>query len=105
MPILRLLAAVSILGALSPQPVQQTFNRQLRTANGTLPARLKLRWKYKTGGPVVSSAAVSGDRLFIGSGDKNVYALSLRDGKKLWAYTTKDTVDATPLVVGSSVVS
>src|SRR5438552_2368094 len=75
-----------------PSVPAQTFNRQLRTSSDTLPARLKLRWKYKTGGPVVSSAAVSGDRLFIGSGDKNIYALGLRDGKKLWAYKTKDTV-------------
>src|SRR5438067_13158927 len=72
-----------------PATATQTFNRQLRTSNGTLPSTLKLHWKFKTGGPVVSSAAVAGDRLFIGSSDKNVYALSLRDGHRLWAYKTK----------------
>ena len=45
----------------------------LGVANGALPGKLKLLWSFKTGGPVKSSAAISQQRVFIGSDDGNVY--------------------------------
>src|SRR5512134_3354221 len=42
-------------------------------------------WNFKTQGPVKSSPAIRGRRVFVGSGDGNLYALDLQTGKKLWA--------------------
>ena len=50
-------------------------------ASGALPDKLSLLWSFKTGGPVKSSAAIVDGRVFIGSGDGNVYALDWATGK------------------------
>ena len=38
-------------------------------------------WNFKTQGPVKSSPAIEGRRVFFGSGDGNLYALDLNTGK------------------------
>lgn len=43
------------------------------------------RWMYKTAGPILASAAQSGDRLFVASADGVLHGLSL-DGNQLWQY-------------------
>src|SRR6266536_5209746 len=72
-------------------------------AAGNLPDKLSLLWSFKTGGPVKSSAAIVGGRVFIGSGDGQVYALDLGSGKKVWAAKTGGPVDSSPLVLGGKV--
>ena len=42
-------------------------------AGGSLPEHLQLLWTFKTGGPVKSSPAIVGGRVFIGSDDGNLY--------------------------------
>jgi outer membrane protein assembly factor BamB len=75
----------------------------LGVAEGSLPAKPALLWSFKTGGPVKSSAAIVGDRVFIGSGDGNLYALDLARGKKLWSFKTGDEVESSPLVLDGKV--
>ncbi len=72
-------------------------------APGALPEHLSLRWQFKTEGPVLSSAAVENGRVFIGSGDGQLYALSLEDGKKIWSFETEDAVESSPCVVRGTV--
>src|SRR5437773_9795934 len=72
-------------------------------ATGTLPDKLSLLWSFKTGGPVRSSAAIVGGRVFIGSGDGSVYALDLVTGKKIWTARTGGPVDSSPLVLEGGV--
>ncbi len=69
-----------------------------------LPDALVLRWKFKTGGPVKSSAAIVDGRVFVGSDDGQVYALNLKDGAKLWAHNATDPFEASPLVLGGLVI-
>src|SRR6266446_4474299 len=57
-------------------------------ASGALADKLSLLWSFKTGGPIKSSAAIVGGRVFIGSGDSHVYALDLASGKKIWTAKT-----------------
>ena len=57
-------------------------------ASGSLPDKLSLLWSFQSGGPVKSSASIVDGRVFIGSGDSNVYALDLTSGKKIWAAKT-----------------
>ena len=72
-------------------------------AGGGLAEGLELRWTFKTGGPVISSAAIVEDRVFVGSDDGNVYALALGDGKKIWAFKTGGGVESSPLVMEGKV--
>src|SRR2546423_9886791 len=72
-------------------------------AAGNLPDKLSLLWSFKTGGPVKSSAAVVGGRVFIGSGDGLVYALELASGKKVWTAKAGGPVDSSPLVLEGKV--
>jgi hypothetical protein len=75
----------------------------LGLAAGTLDKELSLLWSYKTGGPVKSSAAVVGGKVFIGSGDQHVHAVQLAGGKKLWSFKTEGEVESSPLVLDGRV--
>jgi outer membrane protein assembly factor BamB len=45
-----------------------------------------LKWKYKTGGPILSSPAIGQDgTIYIGSGDSCLYAFSSK-GKLKWKF-------------------
>lgn len=72
-------------------------------ASGALPEKPALLWTFKTTGAVKSSAAISGGRVFIGSNDRNLYALELATGKKLWAFTNSDAIESSPLVLDGKV--
>src|SRR5829696_267609 len=49
-------------------------------SEATLPSQMKLAWSFKTQGPVKSSAAIGGGKVFIGSNDEHLYALDLKSG-------------------------
>ncbi len=67
------------------------------TAKVSTPLRLK--WTFKTDGPVMSSPAIVGDRVYIGSGDSNVHCLNLADGKARWTFTAGGPIEASPLLL------
>ena len=69
----------------------------------TLPATLTLAWKFDTKGAVSSSPAVVGNRVYIGSGSSNLFALNLADGQKLWSFTASGPIEASPLVLDGRV--
>jgi outer membrane protein assembly factor BamB len=62
-----------------------------------LPDKLKLSWSVETGGPVTSTAAIVGESVYIGSYDKKIYALNLKDGSKRWTFETSGAIEASPL--------
>ena len=72
-------------------------------ASGSLPEKPVLVWKFKTGGPVKSSAAIVQNRVYIGSDDSRIYALELAKGKKIWEYKTGGPVASSPLVLDGRV--
>jgi outer membrane protein assembly factor BamB len=72
-------------------------------AEGRLAAPLKLLWSTKTGGPVKSSAAIVGGKVFVGSDDGQVYALELGSGRELWKFKTGEAVESSPLVLAGRV--
>lgn len=93
-------------GAALPAPDWPLFrgSPELRgTTDARLAPPLKLLWTHKTGGPVKSSAAIVGDRVFVGSNDGKLHALALADGKPLWTFATEGPIEASPLVLDGTV--
>ncbi len=67
------------------------------------PADLILRWKFTTGGAVVSSPSLVDGIAYFGSQDKNIYAVNARDGSLIWKFATQDRVYSSPAVVNGKV--
>jgi len=62
-----------------------------------------VKWKFKTGGKILSSPAIAGGLIYIGSDDKNLYAVNLDTGKQVWKFTTKGGVHSSPAVADGTV--
>lgn len=58
-------------------------------------------WLVRTQGPVRSTPAVAGGRIYFGSSDGNVYAVDL-EGRTIWTANTGAAVSASPAVTGGS---
>jgi len=58
-----------------------------------------VKWKFKTGSKIVSSPAVVDSVAYIGSADRNLYAVNTADGSLRWKYATKGGVNSSPAVV------
>jgi outer membrane protein assembly factor BamB len=56
------------------------------------------KWKFKTGGAVISTPAVSGDTAYFGSNDHYLYAVNLADGVQRWKFRTGSRVTSSPAV-------
>lgn len=65
--------------------------------------KLRLKWTYSTGSRVYSSPAVANGVVYVGSEDRNVYALNAETGAKLWNYTTEGLVYSSPAVANGVV--
>jgi eukaryotic-like serine/threonine-protein kinase len=58
----------------------------------------KVKWKFHTGGSVISSPAVAGETIYVGSTDGNLYALTLESGTQKWKFDAKSRVASSPAV-------
>jgi len=74
------------------------------STSGNLADSLSLLWKYKTDGPISSSAVVYSGRVFVGSDDGYIHAVKLKNGHKVWKYKTEDAVQAPVCVVDDMVL-
>jgi len=84
-------------------PMFRGQQRLIGIAGGNLPDKLDFIWKYKTEGQVKSSPVIVDGVVFVGSSDKNIYAIDASDGQKIWAYQTDDMVEATACVIEGAV--
>jgi len=98
-----LLLALPFVGVAADWPMYRGAPPLTGVASDTLPARLSLLWSFKTGGPVKSSAAIVGGRVFVGSDDGDVYAIDLASGKKLWSFKAGGPVESSPLLLDGKV--
>ncbi len=64
----------------------------------------RVRWTFRAGGEIISSANCVGDRILFGAYDGCLYCLSPDSGKLLWKYKTEGPVHGTPAVAGDRVV-
>ncbi|MHA4806524.1 glycosyl hydrolase family 18 protein [Flavitalea flava] len=61
------------------------------------------KWAFKTGGKVFSSPVLQNGLAYIGSEDKNLYAIDIHTGKARWKFITGGAVHSTPAVAAGSV--
>ncbi len=67
------------------------------------PTLSTVKWKFQTASKIVSSPAISGSAIYIGSSDHNLYSLNLEDGSLRWKFATGGPVNSSPAVVGGLV--
>ncbi|HWS99880.1 MAG TPA: PQQ-binding-like beta-propeller repeat protein [Pyrinomonadaceae bacterium] len=104
----RLTAGLCLL-LISPQTAaaQETFHGSAaRTGVYSSPGPKQLggvKWAFKTDGAVVSSPAVSGGLVFVGSLDTNLYAVDQETGAQKWRFKTEGPVASSPAVADGTV--
>src|ERR1700759_5076468 len=57
-----------------------------------------VKWKFRTGGYVNSSAAIDGNRIYFGSADSNLYCLDINSGAVNWKFKTGGAVGSSPAI-------
>ena len=68
-----------------------------------VPKYSKVKWRFQTGGQVISSPAVVGDTVYVGSADHNLYAINRDAGTLKWKFKTGGRVNSSPAVAGGVV--
>jgi len=75
----------------------------MQTADGRGPTNLSLKWKFPTGGQIISSAALFNGVCYFGSFDRNIYAIDATTGVKIWNFTTGFSVGSSVAVFNGKV--
>jgi len=68
------------------------------------PALATVAWKFRTEGRVISSPAVSGDVVFVGSTDQRLYAIDRATGAQRWRFATEGAIASSPAVADGLVI-
>jgi eukaryotic-like serine/threonine-protein kinase len=68
-----------------------------------VPRLAGLKWKFHTGGLIISSPAIAGRLLYVGSTDGYLYAVDIESGAVKWKFATKARVVSSPAVAGGVV--
>jgi len=68
-----------------------------------VPQLSAVKWKFKTGGRVMSSPALVQGTVYIGSNDHNLYAIDAESGALKWKFKTASRVTSSPAVVDGAV--
>ncbi len=82
-----------------------TFHKDLVNSGYTIscaPDTNEVQWIFSTGGAIWSSPSIVGGKVYVGSGDGNLYCVDLYTGKEIWRYTTEGEVGS-PSVVGGKI--
>src|SRR3984957_21169181 len=58
----------------------------------------RVKWKFHTKGMIFSSPAVVGGVVYVGSNDRNLYAVDLSSGTQKWKFATKGRITSSPAV-------
>ncbi len=67
------------------------------------PSKLSLAWNFTTNGAVISSPSVADGIVYVGSQDKNIYALGAWSGNLIWKFQTQSAVESSPAVADGKV--
>jgi|SRR5579884_33192 len=99
------LAVCTIAAALSPAaglakdaPMFRTDAMHHGVYASQAPTLRTVKWRFHTKARIVSSPAVAGGVVYIGSNDGNLYAVRAADGSPVWTFATKGAVSSSPAV-------
>jgi eukaryotic-like serine/threonine-protein kinase len=67
------------------------------------PGAMKLKWRFRSGGPIRSSAAASAGVVCFGSRDGKLYAVDASTGALRWSFETGGDVSSSPAIAAGSV--
>ena len=101
--LLSALCAVVAVHAASDWPMFRGRPSLAGTSDSNLPSKPALKWTFKTGGPVKSSPAIVGGKVFFGAGDSNLFCVDLATGKKVWSFRADGPIESSPLVLDGRV--
>jgi len=73
------------------------------TGEGQMARDPSFLWSFSTGGWVLTAPAAAEGRVYAGSDDGNLYALSADTGELLWSFATGDVIRSTPTVADGKV--
>jgi outer membrane protein assembly factor BamB len=62
-----------------------------------------VKWTFHTQGQILSSPAIAGNTVYVGSTDGDLYAVDRADGSLKWKFATDARVTSSPAVVGGVV--
>ena len=68
-----------------------------------VPRLTGVKWKFHSGGLIISSPAIANGLAYVGSTDGNLYAIDLNSGAMKWKFETKARVVSSPTVAGGLV--
>src|SRR5690242_10422832 len=71
---------------LAAWPVFRGNARQTGVAGSSLPEKLTVLWRFSTKDAIEGTPAIANGVVYIGSYDKNLYALDLATGNEKWCY-------------------
>ncbi len=100
----RLLAVVAVLVPIATTHAGESWPTfrgrptQTGVAAGELPRELSVRWKYKCGDVVTSTAAIADSVVYVGSDDEHLHAIDLKTGASKWKYNAGEFLQAPPAV-------
>ena len=97
--------AVSAAGlAISPQPKFHHDNNNTGQSQYKGPQTNTTKWKYTTGGGIISSPTIGTDgTIYIGSFDKNLYALN-PNGTQKWSFNSGDLIGFSPAIDNDGII-
>jgi outer membrane protein assembly factor BamB len=72
-------------------------------SGSAISASPKVKWKFHTAGMVISSPAVVGGLVYVGSTDGNLYAVDRDSGVQKWKFDAKSRVVSSPAVAKGAV--
>jgi hypothetical protein len=85
-------------------PQKRGYNPYENVISSGNVAGLKKAWSYTTGGPIWgSSPAVANGVVYVGSENRNLYALDEMTGVKKWSYKTGGNIISSPAVANGVV--
>lgn len=64
----------------------------------------EVKWKFKTGGPVLIEAEIKNNVIYFGSYDGYFYALNAETGKEIWRFRTHGKIVCKPLIADDSLI-
>lgn len=98
----KLISALLVSSLAMPALAQNTFHGNVaRTGvfQGGAPAKVPaIKWSFKTGGPIVGSAAVADGIVYIASLSSYLYAIDQQSGEKKWEFKSRMPIASSPAI-------